>query len=80
MKEKISKRIYNFLTLERYLKLVGMSLLMAGLGLFVYCILFNIPVMIVKTTSNPLFFLMFGLVVLCFRYFMLVTDKKEECE
>jgi len=80
MKETISKRINEFLTLERYLKLIGMSLLMAGLGLFAYCMLFDIPMMIVKTTSNPLFFLIFGMVVLCFRYFMIVTDKKEECE
>lgn len=87
MKEKISKRINDFLTLERYLKLLGMSLLMAGLGLFVYCALtvehqYMLPSFILKlqTTSNPLFYLVFGFSLLCFRYFMIVTDKKEECE
>jgi len=87
MKESISKQINEFLTLDCYLKLVGISSLFTGLGLFVYCALtvehqYMLPTFIVRlhTTSNPLFYLVFGFSLLCFRYFMIVTDKKEDCE
>ena len=87
MKETISKKINDFLTLDRYLKIVGTSLLVVGLGLFVYCALtvehqYMLPSLIsrLETMSNPLFYLVFGFSLLCFRYFIIVTDKKEECE
>ena len=87
MKETISKKINDFLTLDRYLKLVGASLLVVGLGLFVYCALtvdyqYQLPTLILKlqATSNPLFYLVFGFSLLCFRYFMIVADKNGECE
>jgi len=79
-KEKVNKQIKEFLTLDRYLLLLGISLLMVGIVLFVFCTVINIPIMNVTTTSNPLFFLIFGMTVLCFRHFMIITDKKEEWE
>lgn len=86
MKETIGKRIYDFLTLSCYLKLVGVSLIIVGLGLFAYCIgsvehQFMLPSLIIKlqTMSNPLFYLILGFSLLCFRYFIIVTDK-EGCE
>ena len=83
MKEIISKKIYDFLTFSRYLKLVGVSLIIVGLGLFMYCIgsvehQFMLPSLIInlQTMSNPLFYLILGFSLLCFRYFVIVTDKK----
>ena len=85
MKEKIGKQINEFLSLDCYLKLVGLSSLLVGLGLFVYCTLtvehqYMIPTIIAQLhmTSNPLFYLIFGFLLLCFRYFMKITDKEME--
>lgn len=86
MKE-ISKKINDFLTLDRYLKLVGASLLVVGLGLFVYCTWtvkyqFQLPTLIfsLQTLSNPLFYLVFGFSLLCFRHFLKITDIKKESD
>ena len=84
MKERAGKRIKDFLTLDRYLLLLGIPLLMVGIMLFVLCMLTGIPFMSVETMSNPLFYLILGLVVLVFRWFFRVTGKDiillKECE
>ena len=84
MKESIGKQIYEFLTLDRYLLLVGFPLLLVGIVLFVFCIMLDIPILRVETMSNPLFYLILGIVVLVFRCFIRITDKDiillKECE
>jgi len=80
MKEKISNRVKDFLTLERYLAIVGSILVVSGLVLFVYYTIFNIPMMFVTVTSSPLFYLIFGFSLIVFRFFIIVTSKEGECE
>lgn len=80
MKEKISNRVKDFLTLERYLAIVGSILVVSGLVLFVYYTIFNIPMMFVTVMSSPLFYLIFGFSLIVFRFFIIVTSKEGECE
>ena len=53
-----------------YLQMVGVILLCMGVGLFCYCILFNINIGFVETTSNPLFYLVLGLCSIVFSFFV----------
>ena len=80
MKESISKKIYEFLTIDRYLTIMGVFSILLGIVLFIYCIFLNISIIHIPSTKSPLFFLALGLTILCFRYFLKVTDKEMECE
>jgi hypothetical protein len=80
MKETISEQIYEFLTIGRYLAIMSFFSILLGLVLFVYSIILNISIINIPSTSSPLFFIMLGICILCFRYFIIITDKKEECE
>ena len=53
-----------------YLQMVGVILLVVGVGLFCYCILFNINIGLVETSSNPLFYLVLGLCSILFGFFV----------
>jgi len=89
MKENIGKQINEFLTLDRYLKILGFSLILIGIVLFLHCAStieyqYMLPTFIAQLhmTSNPLFYLIFGFSILLFRYFTKVTGLEivEECE
>lgn len=53
-----------------YLQMVGIILLVVGVGLFCYCILFNINIGLVGIYSNPLFYLILGLCSIVFGFFV----------
>ena len=78
MKENISKQIYEFLTISRYLAIVGSFSILLGLVLFIYYIVLNISIINIPSTSSPLFFLALGIMILCFRYLIIITDKEKE--
>lgn len=69
MKEK-----KNLISLDQYLLLIGIGSLVAGLSLFGYCTLYEIPVLRVQTMSNPLFYLVLGLGLLATSFFFKVDE------
>jgi len=69
MKEK-----KNMVSLDQYLLLIGMVSLVTGFGLFVYCKMFEIPILRVQTMSNPLFYLVLGLGLFATRFFFMVDE------
>ena len=55
---------------ELYLQFVGLVFFMIGFGLFFYCIIYNINIGLVETFSNPLFYLVNGLGIILFSFFV----------
>ena len=58
------------ITPELYLQFVGLVFFMMGFGLFFYCIIYNINIGLVETFSNPLFYLVNGLGIILFSFFV----------
>lgn len=65
----------NLISLGQYLLLIGIGSLVAGLSLFAYCTLYEIPVLRVQTMSNPLFYLILGLGLLSSSFFLKVDEE-----
>jgi len=51
-------------TLELYFMILSFVFISTGLVLFFYCIVFSIPIGIVHLMSNPLFYLVMGMICL----------------
>jgi len=79
MKERIGEQIYEFLTLDCYLELLSFSLIVVGVVLSVCYFISGISIMDVSVLVSPLFFVIFGVVVFCFRFIRL-SDKDLECD
>ena len=65
------------LTEELYLEIVGIFCMVEGFVLFISSLYYEIPILSIKTYTNPLFWLILGLSVLAIRYFLKVVDKKK---
>lgn len=68
MEEKNS--ILEKLTLDLYLQIVGIGCLFTGFALFIICIWLDINFFYVVMHTNPLFYLIVGISVLLYRYFL----------
>jgi len=82
-----TNRLLSQLDEQKYLLITGVAMLFTGFGLFFYQIItIKSPIEFVATfkhilyPDNPLFFLILGLGLLSFRYFLKVVDKKENVE
>jgi len=68
------------LSQELYLEIVGLFCMVEGFVLFISSIYYSIPILSIKTYTNPLFWLILGISILGIRYFFKIVDKKEKME
>jgi len=70
LQDKIDKKISDLpeLSASTYLQFIGVVFIVTGIGLFMYCRLKNINPFETQILSSPIFYLIQGFVLLCFRY------------
>jgi len=71
LQHRIEKRIATLpsLSIATYFQFVAMVCFIMGIGMFVYCFLFDVNILIVVIYHNPLFYLCLGFTA--FMFFLL---------
>jgi len=71
LQHRIENRIATLpsLSITTYLQFIAMVCFITGMGMFVYCILCDVNILVVSVYTNPLFYLALGFTT--FMFFLL---------